>query len=345
MSQLGYIDISAVKAATTLEQILKHYGILASLKPSGASLRGICPIHKGDDPKQFSVSLEKGLWKCFSECQHGGNHLDFVMRMEDCSSQAAAWKLNEWFGLGLEGKTTAKPRPQRNSSKPVSHAEPLQETSSTPTPAPTEDLVTETGENRPLGFALENLDREHPYLAERGLDAATIAEFGVGYCAKGIMAGRIAIPIHNSQGQLVANAGRWPGEPPEGKEKYRLPGKFLKTLEVFNFHRAVQEPGETPLIIAEGFFGVMHLWQQGFRRAVALMGWSMSQRQEEMIASMVNPSSRIVFMLDGDEAGTGARKGIASRLAEYAFVKVFRWPTSLIQPDELTSEHLLSLRE
>ena len=65
--------------------------------------------------------------------------------------------------------------------------------------------------------------------------------FGLGYCAKGTMSGRIAIPIHNHEGALVGYAGRWPGEPPEERPKYKLPKGFRKSAEVFNLHRALQE--------------------------------------------------------------------------------------------------------
>jgi DNA primase len=60
---------------------------------------------------------------------------------------------------------------------------------------------------------LKDLDRQHPYLTERGLTMETIIDFALGYCAKGMMAGRIAIPIHNVEGKVVAYAGRIPEEP------------------------------------------------------------------------------------------------------------------------------------
>ena len=64
--------------------------------------------------------------------------------------------------------------------------------------------------NKPLKFRLDKLERDHPSLAERGLTPETIAEFDIGFCGKGMMADRIAIPIHNPEGQVVAYAGRWP---------------------------------------------------------------------------------------------------------------------------------------
>lgn len=349
---LGYIDFAAVKAAVSLEQILRHYGVLDKLKPHGAGLRGCCPIHNGDDPKQFSVTLEKNAWNCFSQCKHGGNMLEFVMQMEDCGLSEAAWKVNEWFNLGLEAQAAVRFRKEPPTAKRAQTPEAADNTPRPPTPtakpapppATTQEPEVETGENEPKDFfALTNLDTTHPYLAERGLRAETIAHFGIGYCPKGIMAGRIAIPIFNSSGQIVANAGRWPGEPEEGKEKYRLPGKFKKTLEVFNIHRAALEPDTSPLVIVEGFFGVMHLWQLGIRRVVALMGWSLSERQEAMIGKLVTPDSRIVLMLDNDEPGVAAQQKIAPRLAEHCFVRSFRWPEGVREPDELTVEQVAAL--
>src|SRR5579863_9435558 len=71
--------------------------------------------------------------------------------------------------------------------------------------------VKETGEpNKPLKFRLDKLERSHPYLDERRLVQETIVDFGIGFCAKGMMADRIAIPIHNESGEVVAYAGRFP---------------------------------------------------------------------------------------------------------------------------------------
>jgi DNA primase len=41
--------------------------------------------------------------------------------------------------------------------------------------------------NPPLTFALK-LDPAHPYLRERGLSAELVAEFGLGYCSRRVMA-------------------------------------------------------------------------------------------------------------------------------------------------------------
>ena len=82
----------------------------------------------------------------------------------------------------------------------------------------------------------------------------------------------IVIPINNVKGELVAYAGRFPGEPPEGVPKYKLPAGFRKSQELFNFDRAFMEPKDKPLVIVEGFFDAIKLHQHGCRKMVALMG-------------------------------------------------------------------------
>ena len=122
-----------------------------------------------------------------------------------------------------------------------------------------------------------------------------VAHFGLGYCTKGSMTGRIVVPIHNAEGQLVAYAGRWPGTPPdEDTPKYKLPPGFRKARELFNAHRAFAESDASPLVIVEGFFDCLALWQHGIRRVVALMGSSLSTHQEELIRKDTNSESRVL---------------------------------------------------
>src|SRR6266498_4152917 len=102
MPKSSFIDFKAVKAATTMEQVLAHYGLTQKFKRSGDSLSGACPIHGGSNPTQFRISISKNIWNCFSECKHGGNVLDFIARMENVSIHAAALKAVEWFRLDLD---------------------------------------------------------------------------------------------------------------------------------------------------------------------------------------------------------------------------------------------------
>jgi DNA primase len=131
------------------------------------------------------------------------------------------------------------------------------------------------------------------------LTPETNAHFDLGYCQKGSMAGRIAITIHNELGELVVYAGRWPGNPPEGKGKYKLPAGFHKSSVVYNLLRATKLAKGKGLILVEGSFDAMRLWQAGFPHVLALMGSSLSEEQLSLIADVVGPQGRVALMFDG----------------------------------------------
>jgi DNA primase len=198
--------------------------------------------------------------------------------------------------------------------------------------------------NPPLKFALKSLDPEHAYLKERGFAPETITAFGVGLCTgKSIMAGRIAIPIHNELGELVAYAGRWPGMPPEGEGKYKLPTGFHKSLVVYNLHRAREHAKEAGLIVVEGFFDAMRVWQAGFPNVVALMGSTMSEAQEELIVTAVGQGGKIALMFDEDEAGWKGREEALSRLSGRVYVRVIGLGEEGRQPDALSHDKIRTL--
>lgn len=340
MPRSMFVDFKAVKAAITMEQVLQHYGLLDQFKRGKDSLSGPCPIHKGSNPTQFRVSLSKNVWNCFSSCDRGGNTLDFIAIMEKVSIHAAALKAIEWFHLDAEAVASdAKPQPVESGSPPAEREGCKPKPSAAPVTS-----QDNGGPNKPLKFRLDKLERNHPYLTEiRGLTLETIVDFGIGFCAKGMMADRIAIPIHNPEGQVVAYAGRFPGEPGEDTPKYKLPPGFRKSLELFNVDRAIKEPAELSLVIVEGFFDCMKLHQHGHRKVVALMGSTMSEAQEELIRRHTSSRSQIIVMLDEDEAGQAGRDDLAVRLAKFAFVKVQVFEQTGRQPEHLSAEDVQAL--
>ena len=109
--------------------------------------------------------------------------------------------------------------------------------------------------------------------------------------------------------------------------------------------RAFREPNDGPLVIVEGFFDCLALWRKGIRRVVALMGSALSLQQEAMIAASVNPQSRIILMVDEDDAGREAREKITPRLAGLCYVRIFRFEQEGGQPDKLNTEQIAQLRE
>ncbi len=155
------------------------------------------------------------------------------------------------------------------------------------------------------------------------------------------MAGRIAIPIHNARGELVAYGGRCLGT--HEIPKYLLPHGFRKSLELFNLHRAIQAEPSNPFIIVEGFFGCMKVWQAGFRRVVSPMGSRLSDAQAELIIKTVGKGDKVILLYDEDEAGRKGREQARLQLYEQVEVSIITVPAPRKQPDQLSSAELRQL--
>jgi DNA primase len=314
------IDFKAVKAAADFAVILARCGVV--MERHGAELLGRCPFHDDHRPS-FRVNPAKsgGVYHCFS-CGAGGNVLDFVARKERLTIRQAAERIAEWCGLPLPSPARTAPAP-RGALTPRAPETP---------PPPLE------GENPPLRFTLK-LDSSHPYLAERELDPATISHFGLGYAPRGLLAHRIAIPIHNERGELVAYAGRYANAAvPDGEAKYLLPPGFRKSEVLFNLHRVRDRDH---LTLVEGYWSVFRLFQLGIP-AVALMGSTLSPRQEELLT--LSKVRRLTLFLDGDETGRAATTALLPVLAGGFFVRVVDFGPNT-QPDTVPEGTLRRLIE
>lgn len=52
----NWVDFNEVKSKVSIKDVLEHYGV--ELKQSGQNHTACCPIHKGTNPKQFSVNFD-----------------------------------------------------------------------------------------------------------------------------------------------------------------------------------------------------------------------------------------------------------------------------------------------
>ena len=300
-----WVSFADVKNRVSLEYVLRRYGVDWLRRSGKRQYRGRCPIHGGEGKEAFHANYERNVFHCFA-CGASGNVLDFVAAMEQCTIRQAA--------LGLQVDWGNRPTIQPAESK----------------------LVTKKrGLNQPLNFSL-TVDRRHPYLAQRGIESPTAEYFGVGYFGRpGLMSNRIAIPIHDAHGRLLAYCGRsLNGAEP----RYRFPCNFRKSHVVFNYHRACAT-GARQIIAVEGFFDCMRVHQAGFPNVAALMGAQLSPTQRNLLISRF---PQIVLMLDGDETGRAATAHIAGTLASTCAVTEIRLPANR-QPDQMTADDIRHL--
>lgn len=333
----AWIDFRELRSKLHFKDVLDKYQVRLQIRSSGKQAVGPCPLpnHGGDRTKQsFSANLEKGVFQCFS-CEAKGNVLDFACLMENVDPKGeeirkVALSLAKEFNILQQRSSPTKsaPKPERKQSVPSGKV-----------------LI-----NPPLDFELKELDSNHEYLRKRGFDTGTIQMFGLGYCSRGRMAGRIAIPIHDTAGKLIGYAGRIVEEANDKSvPKYLFPGtrmhngvtyEFKKSLLLYNAHRVKGKYDK--LILVEGFPSVWWLTQNGFPNCVAAMGSNLSQEQADLALFLGAREGSITIFPDRDEAG--------AKFAEQA-EKLFtgkiqtRCVSSIdgVQPTDLVSEELADI--
>lgn len=304
---MKWVDFEAIKRRVPMTAVLEHYRIQGLKRSGKAHLRGRCPLHGGEGRETFHVDTMEQVFHCFS-CRAGGSVLDLVMAIESCGLRQAAEKLSSWQGAPVVG---SGPLPRNGKSTVTKKIESI----------------------APLGFHLRGIDSRHPYLRIRGIREATAIEFGVGfYSGPGLMQHRLVIPIQDEGGRLVGYCGR----SLDGSEpRYKFPLKFPKSRLLFNLHRAAATR-QSEVIVVEGFFDCLHVYQAGFPSVVALMGSSLYERQYQLL---VERFRHIRLMLDGDSAGRRATAAIAPALSAHCPTDCIELAASA-QPDQLTDDSL-----
>jgi DNA primase len=311
-----WINFKELRKRLKFEDVLRHYGVEVKRKGDGEQHQGFCPLpnHAGNKSSpSFSANLERGIFHCFG-CGAKGNALEFAALMTgvdpndgDALRSVAVELQQKFFPQGASTRT-----------KPVAEV------------VATESKTAPVKVNEPLNFDLKNLDAAHPYLSNRRFTRETMQHFGVGFCARGVLKDRIAIPLHDSEGRLLGYAGRVVDDSliTDENPRYRFPSRrehggiifeLRKTLFLYNGFR-IRSPCDD-LCVVEGFPSVWWLTQHGFPWSVALMGAECSEEQAELVVRLVKPSGRVWLIPDGDKAGERLAPSFLAQVAPHRFVR------------------------
>jgi DNA primase len=308
-----------------LDEILRRTDIVqlvgrrVKLMRKGRTFWGLCPFHKEKSPS-FKVDTERRNYKCFG-CGAGGSAYKWLMEAEGLSFREAVERLAADAGVELP-KWTAEDesREQRKKS------------------------LYEVIDAAALFFESQLATREgaraHDYLVARGLDAAAIKRFRLGFApASGtalirhltslnislddmVAAGlarapeddrpprdfffnRVIFPIADFRGHVVAFGARTLEA--GAKPKYINTGEtplFSKGEQLYNFAsaRAAALKAGT-IIVAEGYMDVIALVCAGFEASVAPLGTALTTDQLSLLWRV---APEPLFAFDGDEAGQRA---------------------------------------
>jgi hypothetical protein len=161
-----FLDFKAIKGRVGIGDVLAHYQVIL-VRVNQTALKGNCPLpsHTSGSKNTFFVNEAKSVWYCHSDsCKKngnraGGNVIDFVALMEQCSVYAAAKRIDELFP---ERGGRAREAPERNVGETDAV---LASHEADPQGAP--------GRNKPLAFTLKDVNPSHPMIREHGISVET----------------------------------------------------------------------------------------------------------------------------------------------------------------------------
>ena len=245
------IDFVELKQQVSIERAAEMLGI--KLKRSGPQLRGSCPICKEEGDRIFVITPARGLYYCFGKkCGKGGDAITLAANVRKCSLREAAEFL---AGKGGVSATSARADSSRNDS---------------PQPLPERSL-------KPLDY----LQATHEAVQALGLSPETCDHFGAGFAPKGIMRGRLAIPIHDRAGTLLAYCGRALNEE---SPSLIFPNGFDPRGAIFNAHRIA----EGDLFLVRDPLQALTAHQSGVENVVAFLTETISAQQLEQLAALMD---------------------------------------------------------
>jgi DNA primase len=100
-------SIDEIKARLDILDLAAESGV--KLRRTGRNYTGFCPFHDNKRTPAFVIWPETGTWRCFGECNEGGDIFKFVMKKEGIDFKEALQRLAEKAGLTLERLQTQTP--------------------------------------------------------------------------------------------------------------------------------------------------------------------------------------------------------------------------------------------
>ncbi|MFC1854095.1 hypothetical protein ACFL27_28260 [candidate division CSSED10-310 bacterium] len=136
-----------------------------------------------------------------------------------------------------------------------------------------------------------------------GLSPRTLQHFEAGYYSseRGFMARALVVRLHDRHGQPLGYAVSQ-GAPPDCKrwQKWKKNRNFPQSKLIYNWHRATLH-NQQPLIITQGPWAVMKLYQVGFKNVIAPFEPRLTMWQFRIITA--SPTPRIYILMAGDNLG------------------------------------------
>jgi len=291
------------------------------LRHSGKNYTGFCPFHPNTKTPAFVVFPDTQTWRCFGQCNEGGDIFNFVMKREGWDFPEALRHLAERAGVTLHEFTLEEQeRVEENEHlrEVLSMAVTFYQHQLRNTEAGKEaleylhhrKLMDETIDAFALGYAPDSWDALIQYMASRDITDEDL--FNAGLVLERDSGGsydrfrhRLIIPIRDNRGRMAGFGGRVLR--PEDVPKYLnspKTGVFDKSRLLYGLDMARREiRAKDQAVIVEGYLDVIGPYQAGFKNCVSPMGTALTENQFRLIKRY---SRKIILALDPDAAGEKA---------------------------------------
>jgi DNA primase len=292
------------------------------LRRSGKSYTGFCPFHANTRTPAFVVFPDTGTWRCFGECNEGGDIFRYVMKREGWDFKEALKYLAERAGVKLEPLTPQRAEQNERSE----HLRKLLEdavmfyrsqlTSTDPGRQALAYLVekrgisAQTAEVWGIGYAPQSWDATANFLLNKGYTQADLFDAGMvaerdsgGFYDK--FRNRLMFPIRDPSGGMAGFGGRIL-DPNDIPKFMNSPQSILfdKSRLLYGLDRARKAiRAASEAVIVEGYLDVVVVHQQGFENTVSPMGTALTEAQ---MRALKRYARRYVLALDPDAAGVKA---------------------------------------
>jgi DNA primase len=292
-----------------------------NLRHSGKNYTGFCPFHTNTKTPAFVVFPDTQTWRCFGQCNEGGDVFSYVMKREGWDFPEALRRLAERTGVTLQEYTPEqqeKVEENEHLREILSMAVTFFQHQLRNTPAGKEaleylygrKLTDETIDAFALGYAPDSWDSMTAYMKTREiteedlLNAGLVSERDSGGVYDRFRH-RLVIPIRDHRGRMAGFGGRVLN--PDDVPKYLNSPKtdiFDKGRLLYGLDMARREiRAKDQVVIVEGYLDVIGPYQAGFKNCVSPMGTALTEDQFRLIKRY---SRRIILALDPDAAGQKA---------------------------------------
>ena len=314
--------MTAIDEVKTRIDIVDLVSESVQLRRSGKNYTGFCPFHSNTRTPAFVVFPETGTWRCFGQCNEGGDVFNFVMKKEGWDFPEALRILAERAGVELEPPTpeiqaiveeheglrtileeavTLYRHNLLNTTAGQQALEYLREKRSL-----SDEIIEAFG----LGYAPDSWDAATEYFKSKGSSESDLLACGL--VSERESGGvydrfrhRVMFPIRDERGRMAGFGARI--LKPEDVPKFLNSPQtkiFDKSRLLYGLDRARKTiRSEDQAVIVEGYLDVIALHQAGYINAVSPMGTALTEHQLRLVKRY---TGRIVLALDADAAGDKA---------------------------------------